>query len=58
MKPNDAMTSQNGKGKFKCQACRVSFVGKKMYEKHRKSINHKEQEKKLRDEKAETFEKI
>ena len=29
------------KGRFKCKACKQSFVSKKVYEKHRKTTEHK-----------------
>ena len=34
------------KGKFKCRACLMSFKGKKLLEKHRKTAEHKAREKK------------
>ena len=33
------------KGKFKCKACAVSLMSKKHLEKHRKTAEHKTQEK-------------
>ncbi len=34
------------KGKYKCRACVQSFLSKKQYEKHRKTVEHKIREKK------------
>lgn len=33
--------SDYSKGKFKCKACALSFVSKKLYEKHCKTSDHK-----------------
>lgn len=51
----DAMAGQNPKGKFKCQACTVSFTSKKMYEKHRKTVFHKDMEKRNREAKTDAM---
>lgn len=36
------VAGHNPKGKFKCQSCALSFMSKKLYEKHRKTAYHKE----------------
>lgn len=54
----EGVAGHNPKGKFKCQSCALSFMSKKLYEKHRKTSYHKEQEKRIRDRKtAETQER-
>ena len=46
------------KGKFKCRACEKNFVSKKILEKHRKTKEHKQNEKLYREShKIEVFEK-
>ena len=46
------------KGKFKCRACEKNFVSKKVLEKHRKTKEHKQNEKLYREShKIEVFEK-
>ena len=47
----DAFEAQS-KGKYKCRACVQSFLSKKLYEKHRKTVEHKIREKKYSEDHA------
>ena len=40
------------KGRFKCRACVQSFMSKKLFEKHRKTAEHKIREKKYSNDHA------
>ena len=45
LSPEESKDLSEIKGRFKCKACSLSFVSKKMYDKHRKTGEHKVKEK-------------